>query len=45
MSEKASSPLTQFKKHITEKQAQDMCENRGGLPYGLCGRKATLNLN
>ena len=33
--------------------AQEMCESRGGRPglpvpngpYGLCGRKATLNLN
>ena len=34
-------------------RARDLCESRGGLPglsvpnspYGLCGRKATLNLN
>ena len=33
--------------------AQELCESRGGRPgllvrdspYGLCGRKATLNLN
>ena len=34
-------------------RAQELCESRGGRPglpvpdspYGLCGRKATLNLN
>ena len=34
-------------------RAQELCESRGGhpglpvpdSPYGLCGRKATLNLN
>ena len=32
--------------HITLFSAQELCESRGGRPdspYGLCGRKATLN--
>ena len=38
-----------------ERRAQELCESRGGrpapplpvpdIPYGLCGRKATLNWN
>ena len=37
-----------------ERRAQELCESRGcrsglpdpnGFPYGLCGRKATLNWN
>ena len=36
-----------------ERRAQELCESRGGRsglpdpnsPYGLCGRKATLNWN
>ena len=39
--------------HLEECRAQELCESRGGRPelpvpnspYGLCGRKATLNLN
>ena len=37
---------------VTQSSAQELCERRGGRPgltvpngpYGLCGRKATLNL-
>ena len=34
-------------KSQTSETSQDLCENRSGRPspYGLCGRKATLNLN
>ena len=45
--------VKQHLEEIAELRAQELCESRGGCPglpvpnslYGLCGCKATLNLN